>query len=127
MSSFPPAESCLYTSSSSASLSQFTKIETDGVNVKAWLIGLSVQIRSCPPSAKSARLTVPSLPGSPGPYRSIRLTSRPEARGLGGGRLRLALLVGSIVAGLGIALATLPRAHSYAHHASAYHHRHDDG
>src|SRR5579871_4225315 len=56
-----------------------------------------------------------------------RRTSGPEARALGGGRLRLALLVGSIVAGLGIALATLPRAHSYAHHASAYHHRHDDG
>jgi hypothetical protein len=56
-----------------------------------------------------------------------RRSKRAESGQPGGTGLRLALLVGSVLAGLGLAFATLPRAHSWAHHASAYHHRHDDG
>ncbi len=47
-------------------------------------------------------------------------------RRIGGTSLRVALLLGSLAVGIGIAFATLPQTHSWTHSARAHHH-HDRG
>jgi hypothetical protein len=54
-----------------------------------------------------------------------RRSRRTRSGRLGGTGLRLALLLVSVLAGLALALATLPQAHSWTHRAAAHHHRHD--
>ena len=48
------------------------------MNVKSCFTGLSMQMSSWVPSVKTAILTEPSAPGSPGSYRAISLISEPE-------------------------------------------------